>query len=269
MWTDLKSHLVYVPGRQNLSLLGCSNFCFSESFVGEFDFGGVFFSFVEEMPWVRFFLLWEDKELDDRSWTGVLLCELPGGFLVCFLLSLDSFEGEGVRVRFEGFVERMWEISGRGGGGRKSSLNSPLPLLVCATEGVTRLAINPSSLLVMVLSGCFFMSPKDLVSGRESAKLWGGHRVVPYCWSTELGRGCSSWVLLLWRRSSSALWSCTSVLQVAMSAPDCSCPSWPGCGGEGSLLELLCSPSEIVVPGLLAVAEVEALLSGTGTWSSS
>lgn len=65
----------------------------------------------------------------------------------------------------------MWEISGTGGGGRKSSLNSPLPLLVCATEGTTRLARNASSLFVMVLSGCFFMSLRDFVSGRESPKL--------------------------------------------------------------------------------------------------
>lgn len=216
------------------------------------------------MPWVRFFLLWEDKELEEGSWAGVLLRELPGDFFVCFL-SHGSLE-EGVWLRFEGLVERIWEISGTGGGGRKSSLNSPLPLLVCTTEGTTRLARNASSLFVMVLSGCFFMSLRDFVSGRESPKLWEVYREAPYCWSSEVeGRGWSSWVLLLWRRFSSTF---RFVWQVAVSVPDCCCPSWDGRGGEGSLLGL-CSPSEIVVLGLLAVAEVEALLSGTGTWSSS
>lgn len=61
-----------------------------------------------------------------------------------------------------------------GGGGRNSSLNTPFPSLVCAFEGRTRPARNPSSLLVIPLSSwCFLMSVRDLVSCHDSAKLRG------------------------------------------------------------------------------------------------
>lgn len=55
--------------------------------------------------------------------------------------------------------ERMWERSGRGGGGKNSSLKTPFPSLVCTVEGGARVARNFSSLLVIPsgVAGGLFM----------------------------------------------------------------------------------------------------------------